>query len=205
MIPLTSYNIVYLLSQALGVFSVYMLMRAFFEKRSVKKAIEVISFAGYYILTASVYLVINIPIINFIVTLLSYFLLTFLYSSSVKKKNFVSLLVFVFGLCTEIMAVVSTGYINFPINETNNYNSIFGAVAANVLFFVVSIIVYGFKNIKNDNVLPRSFWIILLIVPVLSLYVLAMFFQSSNLSAFEISTSVAAILIINFTDRKSVV
>jgi hypothetical protein len=174
-------------------------MRAFFEKRSVKKAIEVISFAGYYILTASVYLVINIPIINFIVTLLSYFLLTFLYSSSVKKKNFVSLLVFVFGLCTEIMAVVSTGYINFPINETNNYNSIFGAVAANVLFFVVSIIVYGFKNIKNDNVLPRSFWIILLIVPVLSLYVLAMFFQSSNLSAFEISTSVAAILIINFT------
>ncbi len=199
MIPLTSYNIVYLLSQALGVFSVYMLMRAFFEKRSVKKAIEVISFAGYYILTASVYLVINIPIINFIVTLLSYFLLTFLYSSSVKKKNFVSLLVFVFGLCTEIMAVVSTGYINFPINETNNYNSIFGAVAANVLFFVVSIIVYGFKNIKNDNVLPRSFWIILLIVPVLSLYVLAMFFQSSNLSAFEISTSVAAILIINFT------
>lgn len=85
MIPLTSYNIVYLLSQALGVFSVYMLMRAFFEKRSVKKAVEVISFVGYYILTASVYLLLNIPIINFIVTLLSYFLLTFLYSSSVKK------------------------------------------------------------------------------------------------------------------------
>lgn len=199
MIPLTSYNIVYLLSQALGVFSVYMLMRAFFEKRGVKKTVEVISFVGYYFLTASVYLLLNIPIINFIVTLLAYFLLTFLYSSSVKKKIFVCLLVFVFGLCTEIMAVVSTGYINFPINETNNYNSIFGVVAANVLFFVVSIVVYGFKNIKNDNVLPRSFWIILLIVPVLSLYVLAMFFQSDNLSAFEISTSVAAILITNFT------
>ena len=111
MIPLTSYNIVYLLSQALGIFSVYMLMRAFFEKRGVKKSVEVISYAGYYILTASVYLLLNIPIINFIVTLLAYFLLTFLYSSSVKKKIFVCLLVFVFGLCTEIMAAVSTGYI----------------------------------------------------------------------------------------------
>lgn len=199
MIPLTSYNIVYLLSQALGVFSVYMLMRSFFEKRSVKKTVEVISFAGYYILTASVYLLINIPLINFIVTLIAYFLLTFLYSSSIKKKAFVCLIVFVFGICTEMLVVTLTGYINFPINKANNYGSIFGIVTVNVLLFIVSMIVSGFKNIKQDNALPKSFWAFLLIVPVLSLYVLAMFFQSDNLSVFEISTSVAAILITNFT------
>lgn len=199
MIPLTAYNIVYLLSQALGVFSVYMLMRTFFEKRSVKKATEVISFMGYYILTASVYLLINIPLLNFIVTLIAYFLLTFLYSSSIKKKAFVCLIVFVFGISTEMLVVTLTGYINFPINKANNYGSIFGIVAVNVLLFIVSMIVSGFKNIKQDNVLPKSFWTILLIVPVLSLYVLAMFFQSDNLSVFEISTSVAAILITNFT------
>lgn len=194
-----AYNISYLLSQALGVFAVYKLMRAFFEERHVKKITEVFFYIGYYIIASSVYLMVNIPIVNFCVTLSSYFILTFLYSSSVKKKVFVGLLVFVFGICTEMLVVISTGYIHFPISEVNGYNSIFGIVTLNVLFFIVSMIANGFKNIKNDNVMPKSFWAVLLIVPISSLFVLAMFFQSKELSAFEVSFSVALILIMNFT------
>lgn len=37
MIPFTLYNLTYLLSQALGVFAVYKLMKAFFDDRMVKK------------------------------------------------------------------------------------------------------------------------------------------------------------------------
>lgn len=194
-----AYNIAFLLSQALGVFAVYMLMKAFFEKRNVKKAAEIISYAGYYILTVSVYFLINIPLVNFAVTVVSYFLLTFLYSSSIKKKAFVSLTIFVFGICTEMLAVTLTGYINFPIDKTIDYNSIFGVVATNASLFIVSMIVNGFKNIKQDSALPKSFWAYLLVVPALSLYVLVMFFRSENLSSFEIGTSIAAILLINFT------
>ncbi len=199
MMLFTAYNITYLLSQALGVFAVYKLMRAFFEKRIVRKITEVIFYIIHYIVIASVYLFINIPIVNFIVTLLSYFLLAFLYQSSVKKKVFVSLVVFVFGICIEMLIVTLTGYINFPISEVNNYNSIFGIVAANVLLFVFSIIINGFKNIKNDMEIPKSFWVVLLIVPISSLFVLVMFFQSKELSIYEIGSSVAVILIMNFT------
>ncbi len=194
-----AYNISYLLSQALGVFALYKLMRAFFEERHVRKTTEVFFYMGYYIIVASVYLVVNIPIVNFCVTLFLHFILTFLYSSSVKKKIFVSLVVFVFGICTEMLVVISTGYIHFPISKVNSYNSIFGIVTLNVLFFIVSMIANGFKNIKNDNVMPKSFWAVLLIVPISSLLVLAMFFQSKELSAFEVSFSVALILIMNFT------
>lgn len=110
MMLFTAYNITYLLSQALGVFAVYKLMRAFFEKSIVRKITEVIFYIIHYIVIASVYLFINIPIVNFIVTLLSYFLLAFLYQSSVKKKAFVSLVVFVFGICIEMLIVTLTGY-----------------------------------------------------------------------------------------------
>lgn len=199
MMPVTAYNITYSLSQALGVFAVYKLMRAFFEKRNFRKIVEVIFFIVFYIIAVSVYLLINIPLVNFAVTLLSYFLLTFLYSSSVKKKIFVSLVVFVFGICTEMLVVTLTGYIDFPISEANNYDSVFGIVTLNVLFFIVSMVANGFKNIKNDNVIPKSFWAALLIVPISSLFVLAMFFQSKELSVYEVSSSVAVILIMNFT------
>lgn len=116
MIPFTLYNITYLLSQALGVYAVYMLMRAFFDEINVKKALEIMPYIGYYILTSSVYLLINIPVVNFIVNLLGYLGLTFLYNSSIKKKIFASLLVYVFGFSGEMIVVTLTGYINFPVS-----------------------------------------------------------------------------------------
>lgn len=80
------YTLTYLLSQALGIYSIYKLVRAFFEERIVKKYVEVIAFVGYYVLTASIYLLINVPIANFAVNIISIFLLTFMYASSIKKK-----------------------------------------------------------------------------------------------------------------------
>ena len=194
----TLYNITYLLAQALGVFSVYKLMNAFFDSGKVKKVVEIILFIAYYFLTSFVYLIVNIPLVNFGINLLSSFSLTFLYYSSMRKKIFVSVLIYVFGFCTEMVAVTLTGYINFPINEANSYDSIFGAVAANVLLFIVSVAASSFKSIKMGNVLPKVYWMALLTVPVLSLYILAMFFQSERLNIYEIASSVAAILIINF-------
>lgn len=199
MIPFTLYNLTYLLSQALGVFAIYKLMKAFFDDRMVKKTIEVVAFIAYYMVTSSVYLILNIPIVNFVVNFLTTFLLTLLYRSSIKKKAFVCVMIYVFGFCTEMLAVTLTGYINFPINDINSYNSIYGAVSANVLLFIVSMTVSGFKNIKNDNALPKSSWIALLIVPVLSLFILAMLFGFEGLSAYDVAFSVAAILTTNFT------
>lgn len=195
---MTSYNITYLLSQALGVFALYKLMRAFFEEAKVNKIVEAILFIAYYLLTSSVYLVLNIPLVNFIVNIIAIFSLTFLYSSSIKKKVLVGLLVYVFNACTEMMVVTLTGYINFPIVEANNYNSIFGAVAANVLMFIVSMAASSFKSIKSGDILPKAYWIALFAVPVSSLYILAKIFQSEGLTAYGISSSVVAILVINF-------
>lgn len=198
MIPFTLYNITYLLSQALGVFAVYMLMKVFFDEVNVKKALEIASFIGYYILTSSVYLLFNVPVVNFIVNILGYFGLTFLYQSSMKKKIFASLLVYVFGFCGEMIVVTLTGYINFPVSETNSYDSIFGVVAANILIFVISMAANNFKSIKNGNVLPRAYWIALFAVPVSSMYILAIIFRFEGLSIYEIASSVVAILVVNF-------
>ena len=56
---LTLYTLTYLLSQALGVYAIYKLIKSFFGDSIVTNTIEILSYAGYYILTASVYLIIN--------------------------------------------------------------------------------------------------------------------------------------------------
>lgn len=193
------YILTYLPSQALGIYSIYKLVRAFFEERIVKRYIEVVAFVGYYVLTSLIYLFINIPIANFAVNIISIFLLTFMYASSIKKKVLVDVLTYIFMACTETLVVTLTGQLSFSIIEKNDYKSIFGIVVINVLKYVVSMAVSGFKNIKSGNTLPVAYWISLLIIPISSLFMLMVIFQSEVLIVYQVTLSVAAVLIINFT------
>ncbi len=193
------YILTYLPSQALGIYSIYKLVRAFFEERIVKRYIEVVAFVGYYVLTSLIYLFINIPIANFAVNIISIFLLTFMYASSIKKKVLVDVLTYIFMAGAEMLIVTLTGYINFAFAERNDYHSILGIVVINILKYIVSMTVSGFKNIKSGNTLPVAYWISLLIIPISSLFMLMVIFQSEVLVVYQVTLSVAAVLIINFT------
>ena len=63
----TLYTLTYLLSQ--GVYAVYKLIGAFFNERIATKKTEITAYVGYYVLTSLVYLIVNIPLINFVVNL----------------------------------------------------------------------------------------------------------------------------------------
>lgn len=193
------YTLTYLFSQALGIYSIYKLVRAFFEECIVKRCVEVSAFVGYYILSSLIYLILNIPIANFAVNIISVFLLTFMYSSSIKKKLLVDVLAYIFMAGAETLVVSLTGHLNFSIVERNDYNSIFGIVVINILKYVVSMMVSGFKNIKSGNTLSLVYWVSLLIMPISSLFMLVVIFQSAGIAIYKITLSVAAVLIINFT------
>lgn len=193
------YTLTYLLSQALGIYSIYKLVRAFFEECIVKRYVEVSAFVGYYVLTSSIYLIVNVPIANFAVNIISVFLLTFMYTSSIKKKLLVDVLTYIFMAGAETLVVTLTGQLNFSITERSDYNSIFGIVVINILKYVVSMAINGFKNIKRGNTLPLVYWVSLLIMPISSLFLLIVIFQSTGIAIYKITLSVAAVLIINFT------
>ncbi len=195
----TLYTLTYLLSQALGIYSVYKLIKSFFDGCKIKNSVEAMLYMLYYALTATVYLTINIPLINLIVNIIAIFLLTFLYQSSIKKKLLVGLLTYIFMFGTEMIVVTLTGYIDFPIAERNDYHSVFGIVMVNVLIYAVSMAANGFKNIKIGNTLPETYWISLFLIPISSLFMLLMIFQSVGLSMYQITISIIAVLIINFT------
>lgn len=193
------YIAIYLLSQVLGVYAAYKLITSFFQVRKVQKYFEAAAFIGYYVVTNLVYFLINIPIVNFIVCLLSLFLLTVMYDSTIRKKIFVSLVSYIFFACTETIIVVSTGYVTLPIFERNNYNSVLGAVIANILIYAVSMFISQFKSIKIGNIFPKIYWITLFIIPILSVITFLIIFQSEGLNSFQLAALTAIMLVINFT------
>ena len=98
-----------------------------------------------------------------------------------------------------MLVVTLTGYIHFPITERNNYDSVFGIVAVNVLLFAVSMAVNGARNIKKGTAFPILYWLTLMVVPLASLVILAILFQSKDLGSVPISISIGGVLLINFT------
>lgn len=195
----TLYTLTYLLSEALGTYAVYKLIKSCLGERIIKKSVELLSFAGYYLAMVLVYLILNIPIANLALNFIVIFLLTLMYASSIKKKILIDILICVFMVGAEMVIVTLTGYIDFPIAERNDFNSIFGIVVINVLKYAVSMIVSGFKNIKIGNTLPEVYWISLFLIPTSSLFMLVTIFQSTGLSMYQIAISTISVLIINFT------
>lgn len=193
------YTLTYLFSQALGIYSIYKLVRAFFEECIVKRYVEVNAFVGYYVLTSSIYLIVNVPIANFASNIISVFLLTFMYTSSIKKKLLVDVLTYVFMAVTETLVITIMGYIDFPIWENNDFHSIFGIAIINILKYVVAMAISGFKNIKKGNTLPMVYWVSFLVMPISSLFMLVVIFKSEGPGVYQITLSVIAVLIINFT------
>lgn len=193
------YTLTYLLSQALGIYSIYKLVRAFFEERIVKRYVEIIAFVGYYVLSSSIYLIVKTPIANFAVNIISVFLLTQMYASSIKKKLLVDILTYTFMTGAEMLVVTLTGCFSFSMIERIDYHSIFGIVVINVLKYVVSVAISVFKNIKIGNTLPMSYWVSLFVIPISSIFMLAVIFQSEGLVVYQVTLSVVAVLIINFT------
>lgn len=193
------YTLTYWLSQALGVYAVYKLIKSFFENCKVNRKAETILYAGYYILTSLVSLIVNIPLVNLVVKIIAVFLLTFQYSSSIRKKFLVGLLTYILMLGTEMIVVTLTGYIDFPIGEKNDYHSIFEIVMVNVFIYAVSMAVNGYKNIKISNTLPGTYRISLFLIPISWLFMLLIIFQSSGLSIYQIVISIIFVLMINLT------
>lgn len=195
----TLYTLTYLLSEALGTYAVYKLIKSCLGERIIKKSVELLSFTGYYLAMVLVYLILNIPIANLALNFIVIFLLTLMYASSIKKKILIDILICVFMVGAEMVIVTLTGYIDFPIAERNDFNSIFGIVVISIFKYVASMAVSKFKNIKIGNTLPEVYWISLFLIPTSSLFMLVTIFQSTGLSMYQIAISTISVLIINFT------
>ena len=199
MIPITLYTFVYMLSEMLGTYSVYKVINIFFKSKKNSKTVIRIAFVVYYLTAVAIYLLINIPIINLAFNFVVLFLLSLLYSSSIEKIILLDLLICAFMIGTEMIVVTLTGYINFPIIERNDYNSIFGIIVMNILKYIASLMMNGFKYIKEGNKLPKVYWLSLFLIPTASLFMLFAIFQSSGLNIAKTTISILSVLIINFS------
>ena len=84
---LTNYKIVYLVTSLFGTYTIYRLIRLFYEERRTNRWIELASYLIYTAVVAVIYFTIGIPLVLMITSFVAFISLSFNYEGRFLKRN----------------------------------------------------------------------------------------------------------------------
>lgn len=192
------YNFVYIFSNIFMTYTVYKFMRIFYARESTDKKIEIGSYSIYFIATTILHIFVKIPIILLISNLGLFLMLTLNYKSSLKKRFLTTFLIYLTLMCVEMIIILATGYFKLDLLIRNDYESILGIIIIRIVSYFIVLIIASFKNIRQGDIVPNTYWLCILIIPIGTLYLLITTFMVSGLASATIFVSIALVLIINF-------
>lgn len=174
-------------------------MRIFYAKENTnKKVIEIGSYIIYFIAVTMLHIFVKIPIILLISNLGLFLMLTLNYKSSFKKRILTALLIYLTLMCIEMIIVLYTGYFKLDLLIRNDYESILGIIIIRIVSYFIVLIIGSYKNIRQGDIVPNTYWLCILIIPIGTLYLLITTFMVRGLASVTIFMSIAFVLLINF-------
>lgn len=195
---MNSYDYVFLISNILGTYTVFKFICIFFERTKEKSKLEIPSYIAYFLVSNYAHLIIHVPIITFIINIISFFLLTFNYSASMKRRIISTVYMYVILMSVEVVIVLLSGYIDLSVfNEDSQYSSIAGIISIKLFSYITVLIIQYYKNIKKGIDVPNSYWFSLFIIPFGTLYVAFQILENTRIPNYHIVISISILLIID--------
>lgn len=195
---LTLFNVVYLITFVLVTYSVYKLLSAFFDELITNRKILIASFVMYYLIVVTLFFTVKVPAINFVVNLVCMFILTFNYRGRLFKRAIATGVTYFISFSCDLIAGTATGYVNFPVNERNDYDSVFGAVFVCLLMFTAAIISTRFKSTKKNLAIPIHYWIAIASIPIASFVILFTVLTNGEMTQAGTIIDLSLMYLINF-------
>ncbi len=191
------YTWVYLITNLFTLAIVHRFMGAFFDEIIKPKWHIIISYALYFVFTSAMYLIWDIPVLAMIVNLILLFVITLNYRSSLRKKLFVVIFFYIFMFVTEVIVCAVTGYFNFPMFNSGNYNNSTGLVVMRLVAYLESIVFCNIKSLRKNDIVTIPQWIATLFIPISTLVMKVLVVDSENASQFQVISSTIIIFLIN--------
>lgn len=94
---------VFVITNILGVFSIFKLVSIFFERKDVNKSMEFLTYALYYVLGSLFYILFPIPIFMLLFHIAGIFILTFNYEGTINKRITAAVYVYLIIFTVEII------------------------------------------------------------------------------------------------------
>lgn len=178
---LGSYDIFYILGNLFMAYIINHFIYIFYSVCKVSKWLENLCYIGYFIGITLTHMFLKMPIIVLGANLVLITLLTLLYEGNIKK-TLLSTAIICFSLTmveTIIAFITSTLQLNVLVSF--EYESEIGIVLIRLFLFAFIMLVRGFKNVKNESILPASYWISLVVIPIGTAFMLFTVYMDADL------------------------
>lgn len=196
-LELSLYDGVYIVINIFRTYLIFKFICLFLGYKVIKKKTELLSYFIYYIVISFAYLLINIPIVMMLINLIGLVLLSLNYKVEIKKRLLSAIFIYLILLCVESFVVLLSGYVNFPLFANNYYSSISGIIYIHILSYVVVLVLQNFKNIKSGTEISISYWINIILIPILTLFIIMTLFYAKGLTIFQLLLCIFFLFIIN--------
>lgn len=196
---MNNYDIVYLLSNIFGTYTIYRFMYIFFARRVKNKKVELTSYILYFLTIALIYISYNVPIVNLICNLIMFFLLTLNYYANWKMRLTAVVYIYAILISVETITIIMLSILDFnAFSKGVDIELILAQIISKILSYIVVLIISNFKMLKTEYYIPPLHWTAIFIIPVGTLFSTFMLMTESNPDNFwQILISIAILFLIN--------
>ena len=171
------YTAVYLISNLILTFAIERMMRVFFEKRRTPFWVMVFSYIFCFISSSLAFLLFNIPMVNLVVSVFAYLIISLNYESSMIKRLIAVVCSYLFIIIIDLLIFVFMGINYSLIFEHTGFSNIWGIVILSISAFLIALILSRFKSIKKNTISLRGFWVSAFVIPISSLMMILLILQ----------------------------
>ncbi len=196
---MTYYNLIYLLSNIFGTYTIYRFMHIFFGPREKSKKVELTSYVLYFLVIGIVYITFNIPIVNLVSNLIMFFLLTLNYDSTWTVRLNAVVYIYAILISVETITIVILNILELnTFVEGIDLELILAQIISKILSYIVVLVVSNLKMIKTENYIPPLHWIAVFVIPLGTLFSTFILMTEGNReNLVKIFLSIAILFLIN--------
>lgn len=178
---LNSYDIIYLLSNTFGTYTIFKFMSIFFDRSKTNKNHEAISYIMYFFIIGTIHIFYSTPLVNLISNLVLFYLLTLNYSSTWKSKITAVVYIYTILLSVETVTILMSSFLNLnKFFKGADIQLIMALINSKILSYVVVLVVSNFKMVKRKMNISKLHWSAIFIIPIGTLFSTFMLMTEAN-------------------------
>lgn len=193
------YTTIYIISNFFTIFIINRFVRTFLQEYNYSKLISCIAHLFYFLVTALLYLLIDIPILTLLSNWILIFTILLTYKSTFQKRIIYTTYILMFMLFPELLIGAFTGYFKFSFFSDGNYSDSLGIIITKIFTYTEALLLYNYKSRKENKNVSINLFLVSVTVPALTLSYEIMFVNNSGITQSKVIISVVILFIINIT------
>ena len=193
------FEITFIIASLFQTYIYYLFSACFYrEKAQMKRVLGGCSL--FFVVTTSTYLLFNMPFLNLLSALFCGFCMLYIsYRGRVSKAILVSVLTMcMMGVSETVMAVCIGAVSESAIQQSGYYNSVFVALLLPMIQYVLVMLVRNFVSLKDDTSMPLSYWVITVVLPLITLAFIIILYTEAALTLTYLVICGVLLIVINF-------